>query len=123
MSWMFLSSITSILKTQNKGAKLGTTTSMNQVLWRTHLLEISLMGFFSKLQILINFQNSNFSKCNFQIIFQNSDFQIYLFIYYYYFIFKKISFSNNYSKFQILSLIFNTSIFNTSISKFNYLKF
>lgn len=38
------SSVTSILKIQNKGAKLGTVTPMDQVLWRTHLIEASLMG-------------------------------------------------------------------------------
>ena len=44
MSVILLSSVTSILKIQNKGAKLGTMTPMDQVLWRTHLLETSLMG-------------------------------------------------------------------------------
>ncbi|KAL6340059.1 hypothetical protein AAG906_038894 [Vitis piasezkii] len=43
MSVILLSSVTSILKIQNKGAKLGTMTPMDQVLWRTHLLETSLM--------------------------------------------------------------------------------
>ncbi|KAF8391974.1 hypothetical protein HHK36_022314 [Tetracentron sinense] len=42
---ILLSSITSILKIQNKGSKLGTVTPMDQVLWRTHLLEASLMGY------------------------------------------------------------------------------
>lgn len=44
MSVILLSSITSTLKIQNKGVKLGTLTPMDQVLWRTHLLEATLMG-------------------------------------------------------------------------------
>lgn len=43
---IFLSSLMSIFKVQNKGAKLGTMSPMDQVLWRTHLLEASLMGMF-----------------------------------------------------------------------------
>ncbi|XP_044493931.1 B-cell receptor-associated protein 31-like [Mangifera indica] len=42
---ILLSSLTSIVKIQNKGAKLGTMSPMDQVLWRTHLLEASLIGF------------------------------------------------------------------------------
>ncbi|XP_043718716.1 B-cell receptor-associated protein 31-like [Telopea speciosissima] len=45
MSVILASNITSILKIQNKGAKLGTMTPMDQVLWRTHLLEASLIGY------------------------------------------------------------------------------
>ncbi|OMO95842.1 hypothetical protein COLO4_15640 [Corchorus olitorius] len=45
MSVILLSSLMSIIKIQNKGAKLGTMSPMDQVLWRTHLLEASLMGF------------------------------------------------------------------------------
>lgn len=45
MSVILLSSLMSIVKIQNKGAKLGTMSPMDQVLWRTHLLEASLMGF------------------------------------------------------------------------------
>ncbi|XP_031285554.1 uncharacterized protein LOC116144237 [Pistacia vera] len=45
MSVILLSSLTSIVKIQNKGAKLGTMSPMDQVLWRTHLLEASLIGF------------------------------------------------------------------------------
>lgn len=45
MSVILLSSFMSIVKIQNKGAKLGTMSPMDQVLWRTHLLEASLMGF------------------------------------------------------------------------------
>lgn len=44
MSVILLSSVMSIIKIQNRGAKLGTITPMDQVLWRTHLLEASLMG-------------------------------------------------------------------------------
>ncbi|KAI4329884.1 hypothetical protein MLD38_028218 [Melastoma candidum] len=44
MSVILLSSFMSIVKIQNKGAKLGTMSPMDQVLWRTHLLEASLMG-------------------------------------------------------------------------------
>ncbi|KAK9992855.1 hypothetical protein SO802_022558 [Lithocarpus litseifolius] len=44
MSVILLSSLMSIVKIQNKGAKLGTMSPMDQVLWRTHLLEASLMG-------------------------------------------------------------------------------
>ncbi|KAF6166364.1 hypothetical protein GIB67_034915 [Kingdonia uniflora] len=44
ISLIFASSILSILKIQSKGAKLGTLTPMDQVLWRTNLLEASLMG-------------------------------------------------------------------------------
>lgn len=45
MSVILLSSVMSIIKIQNRGAKLGTITPMDQVLWRTHLLEASLMGY------------------------------------------------------------------------------
>ncbi|KAE8685841.1 B-cell receptor-associated protein 31-like isoform X2 [Hibiscus syriacus] len=41
---ILLSSLMSIVKIQNKGAKLGTMSPMDQVLWRTHLLEASLIG-------------------------------------------------------------------------------
>lgn len=54
MSVILLSSLMSILKIQNKGAKLGTMSPMDQVLWRTHLLEASLMGFTLFLGFLIN---------------------------------------------------------------------
>lgn len=46
MSVILLSSLMNIIKIQNKGAKLGTMSPMDQVLWRTHLLEASLMGMF-----------------------------------------------------------------------------
>ncbi|KAK9992857.1 hypothetical protein SO802_022560 [Lithocarpus litseifolius] len=45
MSVILLSSLMSVVKIQNKGAKLGTMSPMDQVLWRTHLLDASLMGF------------------------------------------------------------------------------
>lgn len=44
MSVILFSNWVSIVKIQNKGAKIGTMTPMDQVLWRTHLLEASLMG-------------------------------------------------------------------------------
>ncbi|KAL6284377.1 hypothetical protein ACE6H2_015306 [Prunus campanulata] len=43
MSVILLSSFISIVKIQNKVVKLGTLSPMDQVLWRTHLLEASLM--------------------------------------------------------------------------------
>lgn len=51
---ILLSNLTSILKIQNKGSKLGTMTPMDQVLWRTHLLEASLMGFSLFLGFLVD---------------------------------------------------------------------
>ena len=47
MAVILFSNLMSIVKIQNKGAKLGTMSPMDQVLWRTHLLEASLMGQFS----------------------------------------------------------------------------
>ncbi|KAG7605393.1 putative B-cell receptor-associated protein [Arabidopsis thaliana] len=44
MSVILFSNLMSIVKIQNKGAKLGTMSPMDQVLWRTHLLEASLLG-------------------------------------------------------------------------------
>lgn len=41
---ILLSNLFSIAKIQNKGAKHGTMTPMDQVLWRTNLLEATLMG-------------------------------------------------------------------------------
>lgn len=41
---ILLSDLFSILKIQNKGTKHGTMTPMDQVLWRTNLLEATLMG-------------------------------------------------------------------------------
>lgn len=54
MSVILLSNFYSIVKIQNKGAKIGTMTPMDQVLWRTHLLEASLMGFCLFLGFLID---------------------------------------------------------------------
>lgn len=45
LSVIFMSSVASILKIQNRGLKLGTVSPMDQVLWRTHLLEASLIGY------------------------------------------------------------------------------
>ena len=58
MSVILLSSLMSIVKIQNKGAKLGTMSPMDQVLWRTHLLEASLMG-----------MSSIFSFCDFLFVY------------------------------------------------------
>lgn len=41
------SNLFSILKISNKGAKHGTLTPMDQVLWRTNLLQVTLMGMVS----------------------------------------------------------------------------
>lgn len=54
MSVIFMFNLMSIFKIQNKGAKLGTMSPMDQVLWRTHLLEASLMGFTLFLGFLID---------------------------------------------------------------------
>ncbi|XP_077213224.1 uncharacterized protein LOC143848223 [Tasmannia lanceolata] len=48
------SSVTSILKIQNRGTKIGTVTPMDQVLWRTHLLEASLIGYSLFLGLVID---------------------------------------------------------------------
>ncbi|GFQ02689.1 hypothetical protein PHJA_002412800 [Phtheirospermum japonicum] len=50
---ILLSNLFSILKIQNKGAKHGTMTPMDQVLWRTNLLEATLMAFSLFLGFLI----------------------------------------------------------------------
>lgn len=42
---ILLSNVVSIAKIQNRGSKIGTVTPMDQVLWRTHLLEASLIGY------------------------------------------------------------------------------
>lgn len=44
LSVILMSNVASILKIQNRGLKLGTVSPMDQVLWRTHLLEASLIG-------------------------------------------------------------------------------
>ncbi|KAL1544598.1 hypothetical protein AAHA92_21426 [Salvia divinorum] len=51
---ILLSDLYSILKIQNKGTKHGTMTPMDQVLWRTNLLEATLMGFSLFLGFLID---------------------------------------------------------------------
>ncbi|KAE9592113.1 putative B-cell receptor-associated protein 29/31 [Lupinus albus] len=50
---ILLSNLMSIVKIQNKGSKLGTMSPMDQVLWRTHLLEASLIGAFVLLLSLL----------------------------------------------------------------------
>ncbi|XP_065876371.1 uncharacterized protein [Euphorbia lathyris] len=62
MSVILLSNLMSIIKIQNKGAKLGTMSPMDQVLWRTHLLEASLMGFTLFLGFLIDRMHHYLSK-------------------------------------------------------------
>lgn len=62
MSVILLSNWISIVKIQNKGAKIGTMTPMDQVLWRTHLLEASLMGFSLYLGFLIDRMHHHLRK-------------------------------------------------------------
>ncbi|KAL8208419.1 hypothetical protein R6Q57_007831 [Mikania cordata] len=62
MSVILLSNWVSIVKIQNKGAKIGTMTPMDQVLWRTHLLEASLMGFSLYLGFLIDRMHHHLRK-------------------------------------------------------------
>lgn len=57
MSVILASSVASILKIQNRGLKLGTVTPMDQVLWRTHLLEASLIGIYIYIYILFFISN------------------------------------------------------------------
>ncbi|CAN6321955.1 unnamed protein product [Urochloa humidicola] len=45
LSVILMSDVASILKIQNRGLKVGTVSPMDQVLWRTHLLEASLIGY------------------------------------------------------------------------------
>lgn len=54
MCVILISNSINIVKIQNKGAKVGTMTPMDQVLWRTHLLEASLMVFSLFLGFLID---------------------------------------------------------------------
>ncbi|XP_006340009.1 uncharacterized protein [Solanum tuberosum] len=54
ISAILVSNFISIIKIQNKGAKIGTMTPMDQVLWRTNLLEATLMGFSLFLGFLID---------------------------------------------------------------------
>ncbi|KAL8232931.1 hypothetical protein R6Q57_002709 [Mikania cordata] len=62
MSVILFSNWISIVKIQNKGAKIGTMTPMDQVLWRTHLLEASLMGFSLYLGFLIDRMHHHLRK-------------------------------------------------------------
>ncbi|KAM0071237.1 putative B-cell receptor-associated protein [Helianthus debilis subsp. tardiflorus] len=62
MSVILFSNWVSIVKIQNKGAKLGTMSPMDQVLWRTHLLEASLMGFSLYLGFLIDRMHHHLQK-------------------------------------------------------------
>ncbi|XP_042502294.1 B-cell receptor-associated protein 31-like [Macadamia integrifolia] len=64
MSVILASSVTSILKIQNKGSKLGTVTPMDQVLWRTHLLEASLIGYSLFLGFVIDRLHHYLQKLN-----------------------------------------------------------
>lgn len=64
MSVILFSNSISIVKIQNKGAKVGTMTPMDQVLWRTHLLEASLMGFSLFLGFLIDRMHYHLRKLN-----------------------------------------------------------
>ncbi|ESW06118.1 hypothetical protein PHAVU_010G021100 [Phaseolus vulgaris] len=64
MSVILFSSLMSIVKIQNKGAKLGTMSPMDQVLWRTHLLEASLMGFTLFLGFIIDRVHHYLQKLN-----------------------------------------------------------
>ncbi|CAK7349382.1 unnamed protein product [Dovyalis caffra] len=61
MSVILFSSLMNIVKIQNKGAKLGTMSPMDQVLWRTHLLEASLMASFVALDDVIWMENLRFA--------------------------------------------------------------
>ncbi|KAJ8557705.1 hypothetical protein K7X08_004471 [Anisodus acutangulus] len=54
ISAILFSNFISIIKIQNKGAKIGTITPMDQVLWRTNLLEATLMVFLLFLGFLID---------------------------------------------------------------------
>ncbi|XP_047333808.1 uncharacterized protein LOC124937567 [Impatiens glandulifera] len=59
---ILLSNFFSIVKIQNKGFKVGTMTPMDQVLWRTNLLEASLIGFCLFLGFLIDRMHHYFGK-------------------------------------------------------------
>ncbi|KAM1031722.1 hypothetical protein ACFX13_036246 [Malus domestica] len=62
MSVILISDFISIVKIQNKGVKLGTMSPMDQVLWRTHLLEASLLGFTLFLGFIIDRMHHYLSK-------------------------------------------------------------
>ncbi|KAK1355997.1 Endoplasmic reticulum transmembrane protein [Heracleum sosnowskyi] len=61
---ILISNSYSIAKIQNKSAKVGTMTPMDQVLWRTHLLEASLLGFSLFLGFLIVCMHSHLRELN-----------------------------------------------------------
>lgn len=44
LSVILMSSVAAIVRIQNRGHKIGNVSPMDQVLWRTHLLEASLIG-------------------------------------------------------------------------------
>lgn len=54
LSVIMASNIASIVTIQNRGLKLGTVSPMDQVLWRTHLLEASLIGYTLFLALVID---------------------------------------------------------------------
>lgn len=54
MAVIMVSSVTSMAKIQNRGLKVGTVTPMDQVLWKTHLLEALLMGYMLFLGFVID---------------------------------------------------------------------
>ncbi|GJZ70715.1 B-cell receptor-associated protein 31-like protein [Tanacetum coccineum] len=62
MSVILFSNWISIVKIQNKGVKIGTMTPMDQVLWRTYLLDASLMGFSLYLGFLIDRMHHHLQK-------------------------------------------------------------
>lgn len=68
MSVILLSNLMNIIKIQNKGAKLGTMSPMDQVLWRTHLLEASLMGQFFLFVSSLFSSCSNESQCSYVLV-------------------------------------------------------
>lgn len=45
LSVILMSSVAAIVRIQNRGHKIGNVSPMDQVLWRTHLLEASLIGY------------------------------------------------------------------------------
>ncbi|PWA93078.1 B-cell receptor-associated protein 31-like protein [Artemisia annua] len=62
MSAILFSNWFSIVKIQNKGAKIGTMSPMDQVLWRTYLLDASLLGFSLYLGFLIDRMHHHLQK-------------------------------------------------------------
>ncbi|KAG0476712.1 hypothetical protein HPP92_013089 [Vanilla planifolia] len=62
MAVIFLSSVINILNVQKRGSKLGTVTPMDQVLWRTYVLEASLTGYALFLAFVIDRLHHYLSK-------------------------------------------------------------